>query len=85
MLGVSKPASTTTSKPVRRAGAAVTLRGTRLYANSTTSSAAATKNGTYYLWDTRVTNGRIRITNKPSNAGVVSQITGWVNASDIGV
>ena len=41
------------------------------------------KSGTFYLWDTKICNDRIRITNRPENAGKLGQITGWINVSDI--
>lgn len=72
-----------TSKNVSK-GAKVTLNKTKLYASSSASSASGTKTGTYYLWDSSVVKGRIRITNSSSNVGKSGQVTGWVNLSDIG-
>ena len=66
-----------------KAGAKVTLNKTKLYASSTSGSAAGTKTGTYYLWDGSVKSGRIRITNTSSNVGKSGQVTGWVNVSDL--
>ncbi len=66
-------------------GAKVTLNKTNIYVSSTTSSAAGTKTGTYYLWDGSVKSGRIRITNTSSNVGKSGQVTGWVNVSDLGL
>lgn len=66
------------------AGAKVTLSSTKLYASSTASSSSGTKTGTYYIWDSSVINGRVRITNTSSNVGKSGQVTGWVNVSDIG-
>lgn len=87
LCGVKKTttSSSTTSKPTKKAGLAVKLSNTSLYTSSSAKSAAGKKSGTYYLWDTKVLNGRIRITNKASNAGNTSQITGWVNTADIGL
>ena len=70
------------------AGATVTLNATPLYVSSTATSKAATKTGTYYLYDGILINGRYRITNTPSRVGktpVGQNVTGWVNASDIRV
>lgn len=83
--GGSSSTPVSPSKPAKKSGQAVRLNKTKLYASSSSKSAAATKTGTYYLWDTRVLNGRIRITNRAANAGNASQITGWVNTSDIGL
>lgn len=65
------------------AGAEVKLNNTALYASSTTSSVAARKTGTYYLWSADVVRNRIRITNTKSRVGKSGQVTGWVNVSDI--
>ena len=79
----SKPSTTTTLK----AGTKVTLKNDKIYASATSSSASATKSGTYYIYSSDVTNKRIRITNSASNVGKTpagSYVTGWVNVSDIG-
>jgi N-acetylmuramoyl-L-alanine amidase CwlA len=65
------------------AGQKVVLNNVPLYASSTTTKVSSYKTGTYYLWSNKVTNGRIRITNKSSNVGVSGQVTGWVNAKDL--
>lgn len=67
------------------AGAAITLNKTKYYVNSSTTSSSGTKTGTFYLWDNKPTNNRIRFTNSKSNVGKSGQVTGWVNISDIGV
>ena len=65
------------------AGAAVTLNNTAVYYSSTSTTSSFRKSGTYYLWDSSVVKGRIRITNAKSRVGVSGQVTGWVNVSDI--
>lgn len=70
------------------AGATVTLNAAPLYVSSTATNKAATKTGTYYLYDGILINGRYRITNTPSRVGktpVGQNVTGWVNASDIDI
>lgn len=67
------------------AGAAVALKNTKVYYTSTSASASFTKTGTYYLWDSSVVKGRIRITNAKSRVGKSGQVTGWVNVSDLGL
>lgn len=66
-----------------KAGQKVVLNNTPLYASSTTTKVSSYKTGTYYLWDSKVTNGRIRITNKTSNVGKSGQVTGWIDTSSI--
>lgn len=71
-----------------KAGTAVTLNATPLYVASTSTSRAATKTGTYYLYDGILIRGRYRITNTPSRVGktpVGQNVTGWVDAADIGL
>lgn len=67
------------------AGAAITLNDTNYYVSSTATSKTGTKTGTFYLWDNKPTNNRIRFTNSISNVGKSDKVTGWVNVSDIGV
>ena len=66
-------------------GAKITLNKTKIYVSSDASSSAGTKTGTFYLWDSSVIKGRIRITNSSSNVGKSGQVVGWVNVSDINV
>ena len=65
------------------AGSPVVLNDTPCYVSSTVEKSFGTKSGTYYRWDNEVVNGRIRITNKPENAGVAGQITCWVNLNSV--
>ena len=37
------------------------------------------RSGVYYVWDTTVRNGRIRMTNSPARVGVPGQVSFWVN------
>lgn len=73
----------TTSKPKFKAGAKFTAKALAVYASASASKSSANKSGTYYIWDTEVTNGRVRITNSASNAGKSNQITGWVSYAKI--
>lgn len=63
---------------VSKPGSPVVLNNTPCYVSSTAEKSFGTKSGTYYRWDDEAVNGRIRITNKPENAGVAGQITCWV-------
>ena len=52
-----------------RAGMALHLTGTSLFAASTSQIVAGTRAGTYYLWGSAIVNGRVRITNSTANVG----------------
>jgi len=68
------------------AGTKITVSGGCLYSSSSTSTASRKLNGTFYIYSNEIINGRIRITNSPSNVGrtpVGSYVTGWVKTSDI--
>ena len=67
------------------AGAKVTLSSTKVYYTSTSTKESFKRSGTYYLWDSSVIKGRVRITNAKSNVGKSGRVTGWVNVSDLGV
>lgn len=41
------------------------------------------KTGTYYLWDDKIINERIRITDKKDFCGQQGHIIGWINIVDI--
>lgn len=73
----SKPSSTGLS-----AGTKLTLKNTPLYVSSTAKNKASSKTGTYYVWNSTVVSGRIRITNKTSNVGVSGRVTGWIDVED---
>jgi GH25 family lysozyme M1 (1,4-beta-N-acetylmuramidase) len=60
-------------------GAAINLKNTGLYASSNATSPVAYKTGTYYIWNKTVVNGKIRITNKASNANKLGMVSGWIN------
>lgn len=78
VLGTS---STTTYKYAK--GDKIKLSKASLYVNATTQNKSGTVSGDYYLWDASVTSNRMRITNNAKNVGNTSQVTGWVNKSDI--
>ncbi|MGN0518854.1 MAG: LysM peptidoglycan-binding domain-containing protein, partial [Acutalibacteraceae bacterium] len=60
------------------------LNKAELYVSSNADRPSGTVSGTYWLWDNKVINGRRRITNSKSNIGKDGQVTGWINASEIG-
>ncbi len=67
-------------------GAQITLKpGTQGYVSSTIGASFGAVAGTYYLWDSSVKNGRVRITNQKSLVGVSGQVTCWVRLSDTGL
>lgn len=64
-----------------RAGMALHLTGTSLFAASTSQIVAGTRAGTYYLWGSAIVNGRVRITNSTANVGKSGKVTGWIDAA----
>ena len=64
-----------------RAGMALHLTGTSLFAASTSQIVAGTRAGTYYLWGSAIVNGRVRITNSTANVGKSGKVTGWIDAT----
>ena len=64
-------------------GLQITLKSASLYSNSSTSKVAATKSGTFYIWNKSIKNGRVRITTKESYVKQLGKVTGWINVSDI--
>ncbi len=64
----------------------VALHETPLYVSATAKKAAATKSGTFYIYDGKEMNGRYRITSSPERAGkkpIADNVTGYVNKSDL--
>ena len=81
-------ASTAMAKKGGTAGAALTLKNCPLYYTSVIKTMTRRISGTYWLYDGILVNGRYRITNAPSRCGklpVGTNVTGWVNPSDIGL
>lgn len=76
--------NTTTTKPTIKAGAKITLNKAPLYISSSSKTKIATKTGTFYLWDAKIVNNKIRITTKANWAGKALCITGWIDVSSIG-
>ena len=68
-------------------GQAIQLNNCPLYYTSIAKTKSNTVSGTYYLYDGILVAGRYRITNTPSRCGklpVGKNVTGWVDASQIG-
>lgn len=66
-------------------GATVKISSKTVYVAST-GSKGYKKSGTYYLYDGKVVDGRMRITNNKANCGktpIGIYVTGWVNKKDI--
>lgn len=82
-----RPASSTTPSTTGNivAGKEIVLNNTPCYNSETAKTSYTTKSGTFYLWDSTVKNGRIRITNKPERVGVAGQVTCFVSVADIGL
>lgn len=79
-----KPSATTTeTTKTFKAKDTVKLNKTPLYVSSIATVKSTTKTGTFYVYDSKITNKRIRITTKASYCGKAGKVTGWVNVSDI--
>ena len=65
------------------AGSTVGLENVPLFSSSTITTKTRNITGGFWLWDSDVRNGRIRITNSRNNVGLASQITGWVRVNDL--
>lgn len=59
-------------------GQGVTLKNTIIYKDNVEKKSTKKYSGTYYIWDTKTYNGRVRICKKASDAGVKDKIVGWV-------
>ena len=82
ITGTTSSTSTTSLK----AGTKVTLKSVELYASATDTKSSGKKSGTYYIYSSETSNGRIRITNSTSNVGKTpagTYVSGWVKISDI--
>ena len=76
----------TASSPAISAGQKVNLSSADLFTSSTAKNPSGKKSGTFYLYDSKVLNGRIRITNTPGNVGktpIGNYVTGWISVSDV--
>lgn len=60
-------------------GKELNLSKESLYVSSDASSAKTIVSGTYYIWDNKIVNNRIRITKNPNNCGIISEVNGWIN------
>ncbi len=67
------------------AGKKVLLKDTPCYSSETAATSYGKKSGTYFLWDSEVRNGRVRITNSAARVGKAGQVTCWINAADAGL
>ena len=67
------------------AGKKVALNNTPCYTSESAKTSYGVKSGIFYLWDDKVRNGRIRITNAVSRVGVAGQVTCWINIADVGL
>ena len=92
ILGASPDKPTTPDKPVvpgkpsettsLKAGAKLSLKGVALFGSAYSKTPASRKTGAFYLWGNEVINGKVKITNRPSNVGVAGQVTGFIDLAD---
>lgn len=79
-IKIPKKAATPVEKPSKLlAGAQLSLNKTPLYVSATAKLRSRTLTGTYYMWDSKVVNGRRRITNSAGRVGKFLQVTGWID------
>ncbi|MBQ7131229.1 MAG: M23 family metallopeptidase [Oscillospiraceae bacterium] len=68
------------------AGTKVALNGADLFVSSSAKKAAKKISGNYYIYDSNVINGRLRITNSADKVGkkpIGKYVTGWVDVKDV--
>lgn len=68
-----------------KAGLEITLDNTPCYKSESAAAEYERKSGKYFLWDSTVINGRIRITNTADRVGKAGQVTCWINIADVGL
>lgn len=56
-----------------------------LYANSVIQTSNRTISGTVYLWDSKKVTGRYPITTTADGAGKLEALSGWIDATDLGL
>lgn len=61
------------------AGDMIQLKDEPLYASSTTNISSKNITGTYYYWDDKIKEGKIRITSKKEYVRVMGKVTGWIS------
>lgn len=59
------------------------LKDIKVYPRYCSNKTDIIKSGTYYIWDTSIKNNKIRITKNPKGAGILGQITGWIDILDL--
>lgn len=94
-LTVVKATTTTTTAPTTSkpqtaqptatysSGQKITLNRASSFASSDAKNKSNVLTGTYYIWNDKQINKRIRITTMPKYVGKAGYVTGWVNVSDI--
>lgn len=78
---VCKPAAKNYTK-----GAKVALSNAELFVSASAKKAAKKISGNYYIYDGKVINGRLRITDRADRVGkkpIGQNVTGWVDAKDM--
>ena len=87
--GFPKPQSGKPSNPVKKdyqAGDMIKLSDAGLYATATVTKQTRAISGDFYIYDGKVINGRMRVTNSPSKVGkkpVGNNVTGFVKKSEM--
>ena len=64
-------------------GDKVILDNTKVYGLHDTKSSYIIKSGIFFIYNEKIVNNRIRLTDNLDNIGKPCMLTGWVNLSDI--
>ena len=64
------------------AGMEITLNNTPVYPRYCINAPISYKSGTFYIWNDRVLNNKVRITNDISHVNIPGYSMGWVSISD---
>lgn len=64
-------------------GDKIILDETNIYEDSILLYSTTKLSGVFYLWDNRIINNRIKITDSKNRVGIADQVTGWVDYNDI--
>lgn len=64
-------------------GKTIELELCTVYPRFGSRKSSTKKTGTFYLWDNKVVNNRIRLTSNPDGIGKLGYLTGWVDVENV--
>lgn len=77
-----KTASSNKEAKTIKAGQKVKLKKAKLFVSSIAKQSATRKTGTFYAWDNKIINNRVRITTSKANVGKVNKVTGYISVEN---